>query len=339
MQANVLRHLVSDEHSMTKLLYALCELKPIREVVVRLFTQKKFGADDAAFEDMSVQVSRGGPLPDLCIEAEALHVVVEVTGADATGFTDYQPRQYVRELVRQKATYQFFVFLVPSHYDRQAYERWKQAFCVENPQHAMQFVELTWFDVHAALDQAGLSATCGYTRDFQQLLQEWYAPPPIPFAFPALGVTTLCNTTAGRAVSKVFACVEQLASAFEAAGFTVSKRFQEQWWQGEWGVYLQCGNHNVLFLGVWMSYWQEHGWPVCIGVNQGRWKPAVIARFQQMFPQHDIYPPQDAHPYLVRGIDPQLLTGDAVREVSTWLLQGYLHGIGALVSGHQPSIP
>src|SRR5437773_12374820 len=24
-------------------------------------------------------------------------------------------------------------------------------------------------------------------------------------------------------------------------------------------------------------------------------------------------------------------------EVSNWLLQGYLHGIGALVSGHQPS--
>jgi hypothetical protein len=139
--------------------------------------------------------------------------------------------------------------------------------------------------------------------------------------------------------SKLFAYIEQLASAFESAGFTVAKRYQEQRWQGEWGIYLQCGNANVLFLGVWMGYWQEHGWPVCIGVNQGRWQPAVIARFQQMFPEHDLYPPQDAHPYLVRGIDPQLLTGDAVHEVSTWLLQGYLHGIGALVSGHQPSTP
>jgi hypothetical protein len=119
----------------------------------------------------------------------------------------------------------------------------------------------------------------------------------------------------------------------------VAKRFQEQWWQGEWGIYLQCGNANVLFLGVWMGYWQEHGWPVCIGVNQGRWQPAVIARFQQMFPEHDLYPPQDAHPYLVRGIDPQLLTGDAVRDVSDWLLQGYLKDICALLSGHQPSTP
>ena len=202
MQANVLRHLVSNEHAMLNVLYALCALKPIREVVVRLLTHTMFGADDVAFADMSVQVSKGGPLPDLCIEVEALHVVVEITGADATGCTAYQPRQDMRELVRPKATHQFCVFLVPPHDDRQAYERWKQAFCVEHPQHAMQFVELTWCDVHAALDTTGLSATCGYTRDFQQLLQERYASPPSMVTCPALGVTTIFNTTAGSAVSK-----------------------------------------------------------------------------------------------------------------------------------------
>ena len=340
MQANVLRHLVSNEHTMLNLLYALCELKPIREVVVRLFTHKMFGADDVAFEDMSVQVSRGGPLPDLFIEAEALHVAVENTVADATGFTVHQPQQSWQWLVGQPDGHKFFVVLVPPHYaaqHRQAYATRKAAFCVEHPQHAMQFVEITWCDVHAALDTTGLSATCGYTRDFQQLLQEWYAPPPIPLTFPEVGVTTMFTPTAGSAVYKVFACVEQLAPAFESAGFTVAKRFQEQWWHGEWGIYLQCGNHNVLFLGVWMGYWQDHGCPLCIGVNKERWKPAVIARFQQMFPQHDLYPPQDAHPYLVRGIDPQLLMGNAVRDVSDWLLQGYLKDICALLSGNQPS--
>ncbi len=90
-----------------------------------------------------------------------------------------------------------------------------------------------------------------------------------------------------------------------------------------------------------MGYWQDQGCPLCIGVNKGRWKPAVIARFQHMFPQHDIYPPHDAHPYLVRCIDQHLLTGtgNAVRDVSNWLLQGYLNGICALVSGNQQSTP
>ncbi len=52
MQANVLRHLVSNEHAMLNVLYALCALKPIRDVVVRLFTHTMFGADDVAFADM-----------------------------------------------------------------------------------------------------------------------------------------------------------------------------------------------------------------------------------------------------------------------------------------------
>src|SRR5438876_916449 len=314
MQANVLRHLVSNEHALTTLLYALCDLKPIREVVVRLFTHMQFGADDVAFADMSVQGSRGGPLPDLGIEAEALRVAVETTVADAPGFTVHPPPPSWQWLTHSpRASHTFFVFLIPPSsavHHRQAYAARKQDFCKENPQHNMQFVELTWCDVHAALDQTGLSATCVYTRDFQQLLQEWYASPPSTLTFPALGVTTLFNATAGSAAYKVFTCLEQIDPEFESAGFTVVKRFQAQWWQDEWGLYLQCNNANVLFLGVWMGYWQEHGCPLCIGVNKGRWKPAVIARFQQMFPQHDLYPPQDAHP-----------AGDVVREVSTWLLQ------------------
>src|SRR5712691_9102450 len=199
MQANVLRHLVSNENSMTNLLYALCDLKPIREVVVRLFTQKMFGADDVEFEDMSVHISRGGPVPDMCIEADALHVAVEIKVAYATELTLNQPQQYLQWLNNPpRASNKFFVFLVPPYYavqHRQAYETRKQAFCVAHPQHDIQFVEITWLDVHAALDKTGLSATCVYTRDFQNLLQEWYSPTPITFTFPELGVTTMFNTT------------------------------------------------------------------------------------------------------------------------------------------------
>jgi hypothetical protein len=132
MQANVLRHLVGDEHAMTKLLYALCELKPIREVVVRLLTHQMFGADDVAFADMAVQGSRGGPLPDLCIQAEALYVAVEIAVADAPGFTVHQPPQSLQWLNNTpRASKKFFVFLGPPSsavHHRQVYATRKHDF-------------------------------------------------------------------------------------------------------------------------------------------------------------------------------------------------------------------
>jgi hypothetical protein len=46
---------------------------------------------------------------------------------------------------------------------------------------------------------------------------------------------------------------------------------------------------------------------------------------------------RDENGFLTRGIDEQLFMGDAVQEVSDWLLQGYLKDIGALVAGNDPA--
>lgn len=70
-------------------------------------------------------------------------------------------------------------------------------------------------------------------------------------------------------------------------------------------------------------------------MNRGRWAPTIIERFEQMFQGYVIYHPNDAYPYLTKGIDQHLLMGDAVRDVSNWLLQGYLNGICDLFTDNQ----
>lgn len=142
------------------------------------------------------------------------------------------------------------------------------------------------------------------------------------------------STTAANAVCKMFEFVEQIASEFERAGFTVAKNFPRRWWASEYGLYIKCGNATVLFLGVWTGFWKDHGCPLCIGV-QNNWAPAVITRFQQTFQGYIIYPPSDVHPFFTKCIDQHLLMGNAVRDVSNWLLQGYLNGICDLVTGNQ----
>ena len=145
------------------------------------------------------------------------------------------------------------------------------------------------------------------------------------------------NTNAANAICKVFEFVEQIASEFERAEFTVARYFPRRWWASEHGLYIKCGNENVLWLGIWPGFWKDYGYPLCIGVHNGKWAPVVIARFQQIFQGYVIYPPNEAFPYSAKGIDQHLLMGNAVRDVSNWLLQGYLNGICDLVTGNQQS--
>jgi hypothetical protein len=99
-------------------------------------------------------------------------------------------------------------------------------------------------------------------------------------------------------------------------------------------VFINCVDKSVLFLGIWPGFWRDHGYPLCVGVD-GSWAPAVIARFREMFPGYIIWPPSGTFRCLIKGIDQHLLMGNAVRDVSNWLLQGYLNGIYDLLTENQ----
>lgn len=126
------------------------------------------------------------------------------------------------------------------------------------------------------------------------------------------------------AVRKIFDFMEQIAPCFEAAGFGVEGVFHKRWSEGDYGMYLLRRTQPVLYMGLWSELWRDRGYSLCIGVHRDKWAPAVVARFQRRFPDCEPYPPKDPQPFLVRGVDNALLAGDAVRDVSSWLLRGYL---------------
>jgi hypothetical protein len=125
----------------------------------------------------------------------------------------------------------------------------------------------------------------------------------------------------------MFDFMEQIAPCFEAAGFEVEGVFHKRCSDGDYGMYLKSGRQPVLYLGLWSELWRERGHALCIGVHRDQWAPGVVARFQQRFPDCEVYPPRDPQPLLVKGVDAVLLAGDAVRDVSAWLLRGYLSGL------------
>ena len=330
-RSNVLSHLPSNENAVSSLLRALCVLKPIRETVVRLFTNASYGADDVEFEGISTQCNIGGAIPDMCFQSVSLRAVVEIKVSNWQNLTTNQPQTYLQWLMAQHVDHKYFIFLVPPRYiHRQIYESRKADFCAANPNHGIHFIEITWLDLSDVLDESGLSATSVYARDFQNMLEEWYVPTPITFTFNQLSENSMFNTDVGDALCRLFELVDELSMEFELAGFTVSKYCPRRWWAEEWGMYIKCGNNNVLYLGIWPSFWQAHGYPLCIGVNPDNWAPPIVARFQQMFqttPGYFTFVP-DGHPFLTKGIEQQYLLGDnAVQDISSWLLQGYLNQI------------
>lgn len=133
----------------------------------------------------------------------------------------------------------------------------------------------------------------------------------------------VASPTAAR---RLFDFMEQIAPRFEAAGFGVEGVFHKRWTDGDYGMYLKCRGQPVLYLGIWSELWRERGHALCVGVHRDQWAPAVVDRFQRRFPDCEAYPPRDANPFLVKGVDSALLLDDAVEAVSAWLLRGYLAG-------------
>lgn len=331
MEQNVLSCLPSNENSVTTLLRALCVLKPVRDVFVKTFTQEKFGANNVDFEGVLTQAGLGGAIPDMVMQAEDLRIVVEIKVSAWRGLTDNQPETYLKWLANEKVHNRFFVFLAPPNYSAQHfqdYKKRKDAFCVENPHHGINFVEIDWLDVSRALEESGLPSTCVYARDFNHLLNGWYVPSPVKFSLDELQEIDMFNTTAAASLSKIFMLVESIASEMERAGFkNIHREFQKRWWdKGEYGIYIKCQDENVLWFGVWMDLWKDHGCPLCIGVD-GKWTPNVVERFRESFPDNFTYPSNGAAAYLTKCIDQHLLMGDAVRDVTNWLLKAYLNGI------------
>ena len=144
------------------------------------------------------------------------------------------------------------------------------------------------------------------------------------------------NKNAATAVCKMFEFVEQIASEFERANFRVEESFKKHWWKADHSVFIKCEDNYVLFVGIWPGFWRDHGYPLCVGVD-GSWAPPVITRFQETFPGYIIWPPSGTFRCFIKGIDQHLLMGNAVRDVASWLLQGYLNGIGDVLTENQHS--
>lgn len=340
MASNVLGSLMRDENSVTRLLVALCQLKPIRDVVVRRFTGDAFGAEAVQCDDICDQVSIGVGRPDLEMRNEDVHVLVEIKISPWTALQDSQPRSYLEWLnsTDVRAPSRYLVLLTPPEYlHLDEYLARRDDFRAKNPTSDISTLQLDWLQLADALENEGLAEAIPYVRDFCAVLRAWYIPEKISFQNTELMEADMFSQVAAKAHVKAFSLIKALAVEIEKFGFSITTRnFKKDWWRNsEYGFYIKeltaLEGDELLWIGLWTDYWLETGNPICVGVHRD-WRSGNLAEiFKESF--DSVIPFQS---YLVAPVDKHLLMHDAVKDVMQWLQQYLSHFTYPADEANQP---
>ena len=304
-------HLIKNENDTTKLLYGLLTYKPFRSAVLSLLTKGKPETADIGWDDVVMQTTIGGGIPDISILGKTANILVEVKTASWRGLTDNQPQTYLQWLAEQgasKAGY-FAAIIPPVYYHLQELKKRIASFDDSNALHPVISTIITWDEVLKTLCASDLDQMSPYIRDFCDLLTSWYGIPIIKFTFEE--VRKMYNADTAKAIRKSIKVVEDVIAGMEQKGYKVEYSFNKKWWEdGEYGAYVKRGDQYLLWFGLWQDYWEKTGEPLCFGVQDGEWDARICTEFMRIHPNYTKFPPNDSKPFLVLGIPKDILLSE-----------------------------
>lgn len=307
---NILSSIIKTENSTTNLLHSLLAYKPFREVIVRLFTCQKFGAEDIDWNDIDTQTFIGDSIPDLALLGEQVSILVEIKTTSWRGLTDNQPKSYLEWLLNNNnSTKKYFVALTPPIYDHNdELKKRIELFNKEHVNNTVHILILNWTDIVNTIYNNDLQLLNQYIFDFCKLLSDWYETPKSKMTFEEAKL--IYNHNFVSAISKLIKITEDVISGIEDMGYEVAKSFNKRWWEGEYGGYVKHDGQEILWFGVWQEYWSKHDTPLCFGVHQGKWDAKICNAFQNKYPSSIRFPPGDTTPYQVQSISTEVMLSD-----------------------------
>ncbi|MDU9050135.1 MAG: hypothetical protein Q3M30_14910 [Candidatus Electrothrix sp. Rat3] len=297
-QYNILSYLIDSENRTTEMLYALLAYKPFRELVVRLFTESKFGADDISWDDIEIQSRIGNIIPDMALRNDKVSILVEVKIDCYRGLMDSQPGSYLKWLAGPKANgSSIFVALVPPDYKYlEELDRRINDFQSSNSNSSVRTLVVKWDQLIQVVLENDLEKLNQYIRDFCSLLKAWYEVPVIKFTTEETRL--MYDKKNAVSIRKLLETIEEVIDVLKEKGYEVKNSFSRRWWQdGEYGCYIKRKGNYILFFGLWQDYWEKFGQPLCYGVAE-EWDSSVCEEFRKAHPSHEKY-----EAYLMKNID------------------------------------
>ena len=175
---NIFHDVVKNENQATELLRNFLQLKPFRDVFLKLFL-----ADDeivASIEknNLRTQVSmkeRG--IPDLVIENDRVRIFCEIKINDAD-LTENQPAGYFKYLSSLRDDVKkWLIFIIPRDYRNEGTLRRSINDCLASEENTDINVRIIyWREIVRAIESNQLSRVSIFFAEFRSFLKSWFMP-------------------------------------------------------------------------------------------------------------------------------------------------------------------
>ena len=261
---NLFCNLVTDEDSTTELLCNLMRFAAFRQPAL----SSLFGnplAGEATFDQIETQSDLGGRgRADLIVRTEVFCGILEVKVTPWRGLTEKQERNYMAYLAGQPQSHRALAFLLP--------KSWSHLSALEEiltncpPSFSSIGTHIAyWDEILDIIEAADLPSMSPIFSEVSSLFAARFKPVLVKFSFAE--VSMLFNKNLPGALAKLDSILtefQEKTSSFRPEPSARPKRF---WPEDEYGFYFKNGSGNqALWFGIWMSFWQQTGYPLCFGV-------------------------------------------------------------------------
>ncbi len=285
MSDNVLDFIARDENSITRLLVALCRLKPVRDAFVKVLTHGDVSGDSVEADDINDQLHTEYGKPDIEVRSTDFYALIEVKTSLYTPLQPSQPNRYLEHILKKEGNYKdfFLIFLLPNLYITDKINAEHRKFIELHKGKNIKLNIVYWDRLIAEFHRAGLVKSIPYVRDFCETLENYFNPPRISFSSEQLRSQDMFSRESAEAISNVFALIHNLKEKFEKNGFEIEASFKRNWWKNEeYGFYIKIDEEKDqhLWFGLWMPFWQKTGAVLCMSINQDC-SPEFISIFKK----------------------------------------------------------
>jgi len=310
---NIYYGVVNSENSMTELFCNYMAFKPMRILFLNLFLNKD-ESGNFQYNDFQTQntVELNNCRPDITVSNDDYEILIEVKTGNSS-LTDNQPFSYLQHLHNSNKENTYLIFLIPTDYSyKNEWSTKVNAFKMQFPESKVKTKIVYWNDIIHAIQISELFQMSEKVHDFYELLKMWFEVRKVSFSNTEMNY--MFNREVPQIISKLFEIVNAVKNY---SGKKLKARITSN--AIEYSVYFQDESNNyVLFFGIWYEFWEEHGSPLCYGIDTS-WNSNKLSNFKN---RHETLIEKDGY-YLV-SIDQKILTKENASEEIAHLIDNEL---------------
>lgn len=317
LSRNIFDDVLHRENALTDALRNYLKYPPIRSALWRTLpdiVRRDEHVDFSSIEDVETRSSGGssGGVPDLVLSGPTFLLVIEAkVGAELTCAQKSAYVPWIREQIEEsKERMGFVVFLVPEDYPHRpeldsCLENARALCRSENPRICITKPPITWEQFVQALGSLNMSSLNELIREFYSHLSKRFKS----VRFTSEEIHLMLDKKTASGILKLMSIVDKVEVKLKAAGLRRGRLNP-----GDYGYDFRCDDPDggLVYFGIWWSFWEKHGYPLCIAVSQENSPQSLLDAFEKLdaFAKHhsgvEFKDEYDGQGYLVAGygLDP-----------------------------------